>query len=49
MDVLFTCKYEEDPIKNGGARVLTRLYIDFSDAQGQETLPSMVESGRHLN
>ena len=23
MDVLFTCKYEEDPIKNEGARVLT--------------------------
>ena len=27
MDVLITCKYEEDPIKNEGARVLTRLYI----------------------
>ena len=24
MDVLVTCKYEEDPIKNEGARVLTR-------------------------
>ena len=23
MDVLFTCKYEEDPIKNEGARVDT--------------------------
>ena len=23
MDVLVTCKYEEDPIKNEGARVLT--------------------------
>ena len=33
MVVLVTCKYEEDPIKNEGARVLTRLYIDFSDAQ----------------
>ena len=33
MVVLLTCKYEENPIKNEGARVLTRLYIDFSDAQ----------------
>ena len=23
IDVLVTCKYEEDPIKNGGARVVT--------------------------
>ena len=23
MDVLVTCKYEEDPIKNEGARVIT--------------------------
>ena len=23
MDVLITCKYEEDPIKNEGARVFT--------------------------
>ena len=28
MVVLLTCKNEEDPIKNKGARVLTRLYID---------------------
>ena len=27
MVVLVTCKYEEDPIKNEGARVLTRLYV----------------------
>ena len=27
--VLVTCKYEEDPIKNEGARVLTRLYDVF--------------------
>ena len=47
MDVLFTCKYEEDPIKNGGARVFT-LY-NFSDAQGQITLESVVVSGRNLN
>ena len=35
MIVLFTCQYEEDLIKNEGVRVLTRLYIDFSEAQGQ--------------
>ena len=35
MIVLVTCKYEEDPIKNEGARVLTRLYDVFSDPQGQ--------------
>ena len=29
MVVLVTCKNEEDPIKNGGTRVLTRLYVDF--------------------
>ena len=29
IDVLVTCKYEEDPIKNEGARVLTRLYVFF--------------------
>ena len=29
IDVLLTCKYEEDPIKNEGARVLTRLYDVF--------------------
>ena len=33
MVVLVTCKNEEDPIKNEGARVFTTLYIDFSDAQ----------------
>ena len=34
MDVLVTCKYEEDPIKKEGARVVTTLYSKFSDAQG---------------
>ena len=34
MNVLVTCQYEEDPIKNRGARVFTTLYIHFSDAQG---------------
>ena len=32
--VLLICKNEEDPIKNEGARVLTRLYVVFSDARG---------------
>ena len=49
MNVLITCKYEEDPIKNEGARVVTTLYINFSDAQGQITLVSVSVSGRNLN
>ena len=49
MDVLITCKYEENPIKNRGARVFTTLYVNFSDAQGQITLESVVISGRNLN
>ena len=48
--VLVTCKNEEDPIKNEGARVLTRFphYKSmgiFSDAQGQLTPQSLVKSG----
>ena len=49
MEVLVTCKYEEDPIKNRGTRVSTTLYIIFSDAQGQITLELVVVSGRNLN
>ena len=37
MVVLVTCKNEEDSIKSEGARVVTTLFIDFSDAQGQLT------------
>ena len=48
MDVLVTYQYEEDPIKNRGARVFTTLYINFSDAQGQITLELVVVSGRNL-
>ena len=48
MVVLVTCK-NEDLIKNEGARVLTTLYIIFSDAQGQTTLWLVVVSGRNLN
>ena len=49
MDVFVTCKYEEDPIKNEGARVVTTLYSNFSDAQGQINLVLMSVSGRNLN
>ena len=49
MYVLITCQYEEDPIKNRGARVLTTLYINFSDALGQITLELVVVSVRNLN
>ena len=49
MDVLVTCKYEEDPIKNEGARVDTTLYSNFSDAQGQITLVLVSISGQNLN
>ena len=49
MDVLVTCKYEEDPIKNEGARVLTRLYNAFSDAQGQLTPTSAAEFSQNSN
>ena len=49
MDVLITCKYEEDPIKNEGARVVTTLYINISDPQGQITLVLVVVSGQNLN
>ena len=44
MVVLVTCKIEGDPIKNEGVRVVTPLFIDFSDAQGQLTQKSVKES-----
>ena len=40
---------EEDPIKNRGTRMFTTLYVNFSDAQGQITLESVVVSGQNLN
>ena len=49
MVVLVTCKNEEDPIENVGARVFTTLYINFSDVQGQITLELVPVSGRYLN
>ena len=49
MVVIVTCKNEEDPIKNEGARVVTRLFIDFSNAQGQLTRKSVMESCQNSN
>ena len=49
MDVLVTWKYEEDPIKNKGAKVDTTLYSNFSDAQGQITRVLVSVSGRNFN
>ena len=49
MYVLVTCKYEADPIKNEGATVVTTLYSNFSDGQGQITLVLVSVSGRNLN
>ena len=49
MCLLIACKNEEDPIKNEGARVVTILFIYFSDAQGQLTPKSVMESSLNSN
>ena len=49
MGFLVACKNEEDPIKNEGARVVTTLLINFSDAQGQLIPKSVIESCRNSN
>ena len=49
MVVLVTCKNEEDPIKNEGARVATTLFIDFAEAQGQLTRKSVMEYCQNSN
>ena len=49
MGLLVACKNEEDLIKNEGARAVTTLFINFSDAQGQLTPKSVMESCRNLN
>ena len=49
MNVLVTCQYEEDLMKNRGARVYTTLYINFQNVQGQITLELVVVSGRNMN
>ena len=43
MGFLVACKNVEDPIKNEGARVVTTLFINFSDAQGELTPKSVME------
>ena len=45
MAILFTSKYEEDPIKIESARVATTQNNDFSNTQGQLTPQSEVGSG----
>ena len=47
MGLLVACKNEEDPIKNEGAGVVTTLFINFSDAQGQLTPKLVMESCRN--
>ena len=37
MGLLVACKNEEDPIKTEGTRLVTTLFLNFSDAQGQIT------------
>ena len=49
MGVHAACKNEEDPIIDEGARVVTTLFIDFSDTQGQLTPKSALESCRNSN
>ena len=44
MGFLVACKNEEDPIKKEGARVVSSLFIDLSNAQGQLTPKSVMES-----
>ena len=49
MGFLVACKNEGDPIKNEGARVVATLFINFSDAQGQLTPKSEMESCQNSN
>ena len=46
MCFLVACKNEEDPIKNEGAREVTTLIINFSDAQGELSPKSVMESSQ---
>ena len=49
MGLLVACKNEEDPIKIEGARMVTTLFINFPDTQGQLTPRSVTESCRNSN
>ena len=44
MSFFVACKNEEDQIKDEGARVVTTLFINFSDTQGELTPRSVMES-----
>ena len=44
MGFLVACTNEEDPNIDEGARVVTPLFTNFSDAQGQLTPKSVMES-----
>ena len=44
MGLFVACKNEEDQIKDEVARVVTTLFINFSNAQGQLTPKSVMES-----
>ena len=50
MGFVVACKNDDDdPIKNEGARVVTTLFIDFRDAQGQLTPKSVMKSCQNSN
>ena len=49
MGILVACKNEEDPTKKEGARVVTTFFIYFSDAQGELTPKSVMESCLNSN
>ena len=49
MGFLVACKNDEDLIKNEGARVVTTLFINFSDDQGELTPKSVMESCPNSN
>ena len=49
MVVLVACNYDKEPINSKGARVVTTLLIEFSDAQGQVTPNSVMKSCQNLN
>ena len=49
MGLIVACKNQEDPIKNEGARVVTSLFINFLDVQGQLTPKSVMESCGNSN
>ena len=49
MGLLVACKSEEILTENEGARVVTTLFFNFSDAQGQLTPKSVMESCRNSN